>query len=153
MKCPNSKFIQKDKSMKGKMYHVSNKPYCMDAAGIDFQVCDYYILLITTSAVAKKKLPLIFYCRCFSLLWQRSLSFLQWQQNPSVSKSASSNAPFSRISCTKDRKESFSIYLQRGCAGRQRQSAEYLHFILIVQVSARESQFMVICLSQTEVFI
>lgn len=33
--------------MKGKMYHVSNKHFSMDAAGVD-----YYILLIITSPVA-----------------------------------------------------------------------------------------------------
>lgn len=136
--------------MKGKMYHVSNKPYCMDAAGIDFQVCDYYILLITTSAVAKKSCHWSFIVAVF-LCSDRDLyrscndnKIHQWvNQQAAMHRSAESAAHKT------ERKVSQFIF--RGCAGRQRQSAESLHFILIVQVSARESQFMVICLSQTEV--
>ena len=38
--------------MKGEMYHIGVKYLSIDAAGVDIQVSDYYILLIITSELA-----------------------------------------------------------------------------------------------------
>lgn len=53
--------------MKGKMYHFGHKRFSIDAAGVDFQVWDDYILLIITSITTSPLILLLLLPFVFAL--------------------------------------------------------------------------------------